>query len=153
MNHISSLRLLLAIGLLSQASCIEDQPDPVAPPTSENLSVSVQHRAPAPGEGIPRLQLAAGAGSVTIRVSRPALCGTLVTAGVSRGTRDLTIVARVSPDPLALCAASVSPYVVDYEGTVSALAPGDYEVRVFEGMADREPRFLGSGAVRVTSVQ
>ena len=153
MNQISSFRLLMAIGLISQASCIEDQPDPIAPPTSENLSVSVQHRAPAPGEGIPRLQLAAGAGSVTIRVSRHALCGTLVSAGVSRGTRDLTIVARVSPDPLAMCAASVSPYVVDYEGTVSALAPGDYEVRVFEGIADREPGFLALGRVRVASAR
>src|SRR6476661_2570885 len=76
----------------------------VAPEASEPLPVSVQHRTATPGESIPTIHATAGVGSVTIRVTRHALCATLVDATVNRGVGEIDVVSHVWNNPAALCA-------------------------------------------------
>ncbi|SRR6266542_1591775 len=122
-----------------------------APPTSESLAVSVQTRSATAGESIPTVRISGEAGAVTVKVTRAAMCGTLVNAGVSRGANALAVVAHVSTNPAADCIA-VSPvsWVVDYAGTITGVAAGSYTVRVFEGAGDNEPRLIGSASVSVS---
>jgi hypothetical protein len=145
MEYPSYFRALLVLGLASQASCSEQL---IAPATPEILPVSVQTRSPAPNEKIPTVQLSGGSGALTIRVTRAAMCATIVSAGVSRRGDELAIVARVSSDPLALCIGIYQ--VVDYQGTITSLRAGRYQVRIFEAIADGTPQLIGSGAVTVS---
>ena len=148
MNRSLSLRLLLVVGLISQASCSELL---TAPRTSEILPVSVQTRSPVAGEVVPTVRISGGMGYVSVRVTTTGACATLVSAGVSRRANELSVVAHVGPNPAALCAAVIRVLVADYEGTINAVAPGTYRVRVFEAFADGEPKLIGSSAVSVTS--
>ena len=148
MNYSSSVRLLVAVGLLSQASCSDSL---TAPRTSEILPVSVQTRSPVAGEVVPSVRVSGGMGYVSVSVTTTGTCATMVSAGVSRGFNELTVVAHVGPNPAALCAAVLQFLVADYHGTITAVAPGTYRVRVFEAFADNAPKLSGSGMVSVTS--
>ena len=122
----------------------------VAPEASEPLPVSVQHRTAAPGESIPTIHATAGIGSLTLRVTRHALCATIVDAAVNRGVDEIDVVAHVWNNPAALCAATIPPqFVVDYAGTVSSLPAGTYRLRVFEGVGKGPTHFIGSMTVTV----
>jgi hypothetical protein len=91
-------------------------------------------------------------GELVVRVTRPALCMTLVSAAVNRAPLRIDIVSHVSSNPNADCdMAGLSSYVVDYAGTVGSLPPGSYVVRVFEGTGDQSPRFLGSTKVSLSA--
>ena len=148
MNYSSSVRLLIAVGLLSQASCS----DPLtAPSTSEILPVSVQTRLPVAGEIVPSVRVSGGMGYVSVSVTTTGTCATMVSAGVSRRSDELAVVAHVGPNPAVLCAAVLQFLVADYQGTITAVAPGNYRVRVFEALADNAPKLIGSGTVSVTS--
>jgi len=146
MNYSSSVRLLVAVGLLSQASCSDSL---TAPRTSEILPVSVQTRSPVAGEIVPTVRISGGMGYVSVSVTTTGTCATMVSAGVSRGFDKLAVVAHVGPNPAALCAAVIQPLVADYHGTITAVAPGTYQVRVFEAFADGEPKLIGSATVSV----
>jgi hypothetical protein len=147
MNHSLSLRLLLVGGLLSQTSCNEPL---TAPATSEILPVSVQTRSPNTGEIVPTVRVSGGMEFVAVSVTRQAMCATIVSAGVSRRGDELSVVARVSPNPAAQCASDVPPLVVEYGGIINSVNPGTYRVRVFEAIADGEPKLIGSGTVSVS---
>jgi hypothetical protein len=149
MNRSLSLRLLLAVGLLSQASCTERL---TAPATSENLPVAVQTRSPSVGEVVPAVRVSGGMGYVAVSVTRAAAGCATVSAGVSRGTNELAVVAHVTPkapNPAALCAAVLPNLVVDYSGIINSVGAGTYRVRVFEGLADGAPTLIGSATVSV----
>ena len=148
MNYSSSVRLLVAVGLLSQASCSDSL---TAPRTSEILPVSVQTRSPVAGEIVPSVRVSGGMGYVSVSVTTTGTCATMVSAGVSRRSDELAVVAHVGPNPAALCAAVLQFLVADYQGTITAVAPGNYRVRVFEALADNAPKLIGSGTVSVTS--
>ena len=147
MNYSLSLRVLLLGGLLSQTSCNEPL---TAPSTSEILSVSVQTRSPNMGEPVPTVRISGGMAHVAVSVTRPAMCATIVSAGVSRRGDELAVVAHVSPNPAALCINDLQPFVVDYGGIINSVNPGTYRVRVFEAVADDEPKLIGSGTVSVS---
>lgn len=121
----------------------------VAPNASEPIAVSVQDRTAPDGERIPRIYVSASAGSVAVRVTRGALCGTRVNAAVNRGAGEVDVVSHVSANPSLLCAPTPARAVVDYAGTVSSLSAGRYRIRVFEGVGDGTPRFIGSAFVTV----
>jgi hypothetical protein len=146
MNYSSSVRLLVAVGLLSQASCSDSL---TAPRTSEILPVSVQTRSPVAGEVVPSVRVSGGMGYVSVSVTTTGTCATMVSAGVSRRSDELTVVAHVGPNPAAVCAAVLQFLVADYHGTITAVAPGNYRVRVFEGFADNAPKLIGSATVSV----
>ena len=120
----------------------------IAPATSEQLVVSAHERKPFWREPIPSVRISGGSGSVTIQVTRPGLCATVVDAGLSRAPGDLTVVARVSSDPAALCGPRLT-HVVDYEGTITMLSAGAYRVRVFDAARPNSPRLIGSATVSV----
>jgi hypothetical protein len=80
------------------------------------------------------------------------LCATLVQAAVKRSVGEIDVVSHVSSNPTALCGPTSASVVVDYTGTVSSLSPGPYRIRVFEGVADRTPEFIGSVSVTVPPV-
>jgi hypothetical protein len=147
MNYSLSLRLLLVGGLLSQASCSEPL---TAPATSEILQVSVQTRSPNVGEPVPTVRISGGMEYVAVSVTRQAMCATIASAGVSRRGDELAVVARVGTNPAAECAIDVPPFVVDYGGIINSVNPGTYRVRVFEALADGEPKLIGSGTVSVS---
>lgn len=147
MKHTLYLPLMLVTAVLSQASCGGDT---TAPPTSENLPVSVQTRLPNAGEEIPTVHISGGQGNVTIRVTTVGMCATVVAAGVSRGRNDLAVVARVSPNPAAMCTAELQATAADYEGTITSVPEGSYRVRVFEGLYGATPRLIGSAFVTVS---
>lgn len=136
--------------LLAAGSFLSCDGTITAPPTSEDLAVSVVHRNPIQGEQLPTVRILGGQNSVSVQVSRPGMCATLVEAGVSREPRELAVVARVSSNPAALCALIVS--VVDYAGTITAVPGGTYRVRVFEGVGDNTPQLIGSATVAVTGL-
>ena len=146
MNYSLSLRVLLVGGLISQTSCGEAL---TAPATSEILPVSVQTRSPVAGEIVPTVRVSGGMGYVAVRVTTTGACATVVSAGVRRRADELAVVARVGPNPLALCAAVLQFLVADYQGTITAVAPGNYRVRVFEAFADGAPKLIGSATVSV----
>lgn len=147
MKRSFSVLSVLGIMLLVASGC--RSPEPVAPKVSESLSVSVQTRTAAQSELIPTIHASPGTASVTIRVTRAAMCATLVSAAVSRGVGELDVVSQVSAHPAANCAPIPARTVVDYTGTVNSLSAGAYRVRVFEGEGDRTPRFIGSVAITV----
>jgi len=147
MNYSLSLRVLLVGGLLSQTSCNEPL---TAPSTSEILPVSVQTRSPNTGEIVPTVRISGGMEYVAVSVTRQAMCATIVSAGVSRRGDELSVVARVGANPAALCAMGSSTFVVDYGGIINSVNPGTYRVRVFEAVADGEPKLIGSGTVSVS---
>lgn len=147
MNYSLSLRALLVVGLVSQASCSEPL---TAPATSEILPVSVQTRSPVAGEIVPTVRVSGGMEYVAVSVTRPAMCATIVNAGVSRRADELAIVAHVAPNPAALCASDLPTFVVDYGGIINSVRAGTYRVRVFEAVADGEPKLIGSGTVSVS---
>ena len=88
-------------------------------------------------------------GYVSVSVTTTGTCATMVSAGVSRRSDELAVVAHVGPNPAALCAAVLQFLVADYQGTITAVAPGIYRVRVFEAFADGVPKLIGSGTVSV----
>ena len=145
-------RLLLACSAMAALAIVPGcrSAELVVPEATETLPVSVQHRTKAEGESTPTIHVSPSAGSVTIRVTRHALCGTLVSAAVHRGVGEIDVVSRLSNNPSALCAATIPDFiVVDYSGTVSSLAAGTYRIRVFEGEGYDPPRFVGSVSVTV----
>jgi hypothetical protein len=147
MKQTLSVLSVLTIILGVAPSCRSSEP--VAPSASEPFPVSVQTRIAAQSESIPTIHASAGTGSVTIRVTRGAMCATLVSAAVNRGVGEIDVVSQVSANPAANCAASPIREVVDYSGTLNALSPGTYRIRVFEGEGDGTPKFIGSASVRV----
>jgi hypothetical protein len=82
-----------------------------------------------------------------MRVTRGALCATVVTAGVKREIGGLAIVTRVSSNPGIFCIEQYS--VVDYAGTVFSLPSGKYRVRIFEAQEDGKPQEISTGIVTV----
>lgn len=122
----------------------------IAPATSEQLAVSVHERRPNLRERVPTVRISGGTGSVTIEVTRPGMCATIVDAGLSRAPGDLAVVARVSSDPAALCG-PILTHVVDYKGTITMLSAGAYRVRVFDAGWPNNPRLIGSATVSVTA--
>jgi hypothetical protein len=147
MKRSVSALSVLTITLLVAPGC--RSLDPVAPGATEPLPVSVQTRTAARIEFIPKIHAIPGAGSVTIRVTRGAMCATLVTAAVSLGVGEIDVVSQVSGDPTAHCAPIPANQVVDYTGTVNSLSAGAYRIRVFEGEGDGPPKFIGSVSIRV----
>jgi hypothetical protein len=147
MNYSLSLRVLLVGGLLSQASCSEPL---TAPATSETLPVSVQTRSPNTDEIVPTVRVSGGMSYVAVSVTRQAMCATLVSAGVSRVGDAIAVVARVAPNPAAQCASDSPNLVVDYGGIINSVGAGTYRVRVFEAIADGEPKLIGSATVNVS---
>lgn len=123
----------------------------IAPATSEQLAVSIHERTPYLGEPIPTVHISGGTGSVTIEVTRPGMCATVVDAGLSRAPGDLAVVARVGSDPAALCAGPIFTHVVDYKGTITLLSAGAYRVRVFDAAWPNNPQLIGSATVSVTA--
>ena len=144
-----SVLSVLAITLLVAPGCRSSEP--VAPNASEPLPVSVQTRTAAQSDLIPTIHASPSAGSVTIRVTRGAMCATLVSAAVNRGVGEVDVVSRISADPTANCAPIPAREVVDYTGTVNSLSAGTYRIRIFEGEGDRTPKFIGSASVTVPS--
>jgi hypothetical protein len=144
-----SILSVLAPTLLVASGCRSS--DAVAPAASEPLPVSVSTRVAAQNELIPTIHASPGAGSVTISVTRGAMCATLVSAAVSRGVGQIDIVSKVSANPAANCAATAVRQVVDYSGTVRSLSAGTYRIRVFEGEGDRTPKFIGLVSATVPS--
>jgi hypothetical protein len=149
MKRSASVLSVLTITLLVAPGC--ESPEPAAPSATEPLPVSVQTRTAAPTKLIPMISATPGAGSVTIRVTRRALCATLVSAAVNRGVGEIDVVSQVSADPAAHCAPIPASKVVDYTGTVDALSAGTYRIRVFEGEGERTPKFIGSASITVAS--
>ena len=141
-------RAILAATVALQLSCGQTE-SPTAPEATEPFPVTIQTREAAKGEAVPTVHAVAGAGSITIRVTRRALCATIVDATVRRGTGQVDIVAHVWPNPAALCAAVLSNTVVDYTGTLSALPSGPYLIRVFDGNTNGSPPFIGSVTINV----
>lgn len=138
---------VIAVSFLATVAC---GTEPTAPPASKPLAVSIQYRMREQGEAVPSVHASSAAGALTIRVSRTALCATQVRAAIRRGVGTVDVVSHVSPDPAALCTASEADRVVDYTGTVSALPPGNYRVRVLEGVGDGAPRYIGAQLVTVS---
>jgi len=141
---------ILAATLALQLGCGHTE-SLTAPQATEPFPVTIRTRTPAQGETIPTIRAVAGPGSITITVTRVAMCATEVNAAVRRSPSHLDIVAHVWPNPGALCLASVSNAVVDYTGTVISLAPGPYLVRVFDGNTEGSPPFIGSLSISVPS--
>lgn len=147
MKQNLSMWVLMSVGLIS---C--DTTDPIAPPTSEQMAVSVQHRTSAPGEQVPTVRITGAQGTVTVAVTRRGMCATLVDAGISRAPGELAVVARVSSNPAALCALLNVETVVDYSGTISSVPGGLYRVRVFEAEGGGSPRLIGSATVTASGI-
>lgn len=123
----------------------------IAPATTEQLAVSVQERRPILGEPIPTVRISGGTGNVTIEVTRPGMCATVVVAGLSRAPGALAVVARVSSNPAALCAGPIFTHVVDYKSTITSLSAGAYRVRVFDAEWPNSPRLIDSATVSVSA--
>jgi hypothetical protein len=147
MKRSVSVLSVLIITLLVAPGCRTSEP--VSPSATEPLPVSVRTRTAAQRELIPTINAVPGAGSVTIRVTRGAMCATLVRAAVNRGVGEIDLVSQVSADPTANCAPIPVRQVVDYTGTVDSLSAGAYRVRVFEGEGDGPPKFMGSASITV----
>jgi hypothetical protein len=102
-----------------------------------------------PAERVPAVQVVGGAGLIQIRVSRPALCTAITNARVGVTGRELTMITNVSPNPAALCA-PLGGQLLEYSGTVRALAPGTYTVRVWESFSVARPDLLETTTVTVS---
>ena len=133
---------LFAIALA--AGCGGDG-NPVAPDATEPFPVNVATRVAAQGEPVPAFQVTQATGLTwIIKVTRPAMCATIVNSFIWRGTYQIAIVSHVSPDPTANCAPIPPNEVVDYTGSIFGLAHGRYLIQIFEGEGDRPPGFMGS---------
>jgi hypothetical protein len=147
MNQSLYLRLIGGVCVVFQLSC--DAGRVAAPPTSEQVPVTVKTRAAIAGEPVPAIHVWGGANRITFQVTRVALCLTIVDAGLSRAGHALSVVAHVWADPLADCFATSPPPVVDYGGALVVVAPGAYLVRIFEANGNETPRLLGSAVATV----
>ena len=136
------LSVLLLVGMGVQAACT----DSLVPGATEPLALTVQTRPPVAGERLPVLEVTGHAGTVRVQVARPDLACTLAEASVGRVAGTLTVVARVSGDPAALCAGG---FVVEYAGLIEDLASGQYRVRIYEAVGSGRPRLLGTRTVTV----
>ena len=143
-----SVATALAVAALVALGCRSSEL--VAPDASEPLPVSVQHRTAAQGEATPTIHASAGVGSITLRVTRHALCATLVSAAVNRGVGEIDVVSQLWNNPSALCAATIpANHLVDYTGVVSSVTAGTYRIRVFEREGYGPTKFIGSTSVTV----
>ena len=147
MKHGVSVGVLVATVLAT--ACLGGDNGPVAPNATEPFDVTVTNRTAADGEPFPVSVVTAGPGQLTVKVTRHALCGTIVHAFVFRATTEIDIVTHVSSDPAANCGTIPANAVVDYEGTITAVVPARYNVRLFEGEGDAAPKLLGSGVITV----
>ena len=138
---------VVGAGLVLQLSC--DGGQAIAPPTTEQLSVTSSTRAQVPGEAIPTTRISAGTSAISFQVSTAGSCAPILEAGLSRRGSDLSVVTRMWGDPLADCFVSPSPRVLEYGGSIAVIVPGAYRVRVFEANGNEEPRLIGSTVVRV----
>mgnify|MGYP001168830000 CR=1 FL=1 len=140
--------LTAAASALLLAAC-GDPTAPTAPIATEVLDAQVIYRVATAAERLPSVRATGNAGAITVRVSRPALCGTLVSARVARARGTVAVVASVAADPASLCGQSLAVGVVEYSVLVARVPPGMWTVQVFEGLADGPPRFLADTQVRV----
>lgn len=147
MNQSLYLRLIGGACVVFQLSC--DAGQLAAPPTSEQLAVTVTRRTAMPGEVVPTIRVSGGAIAIAFQVSRQALCGTIVDAGLGRAQHELSVVARVWSDPLADCATIPRSALVDYSGKILVVAPGSYLVRIFDANGNETPRLIGSAVATV----
>ena len=148
---MKSVSLRVAIGAMVIVGCgqpaapeIIDIPDDLVPVTLVQGDVRAVNRAPEP----PRVTLDAVSGGVRFQVTRAWLCAMLGSAGYrveSVGSSTMTIVASVSANPAALCAAMVGEQ--DYSGTVPATPGRSYDVRFYEQVADGPARLLATRRV------
>jgi hypothetical protein len=146
-------RLFLIAILGALAGCGDSTPPTAlaalaAPETTESLPLTLSVRAPVLRERLPSLTVTGLEGSVRVKVARPDIACTLASAGVARSPGVLTVVARVSGNPLALCA---SGFVVEYSGAIGNVAPGRYQVLIYEALGDGQPRLLGMRTVIVVA--
>ena len=118
---------------------------------SELLPLSVEHRALRTGEHVPSVSVTPGRRALGVAVSRIAFCLTQASAAFARAAGELTVVARVSSHPAALCSPNSGDWIVDYSGTIESLTAGRYRVFVYEGIADGRPKLLWAGSVTVPS--
>jgi hypothetical protein len=149
MNQTLCLRVLGGVCVVFQLSC--DAAQLAAPSTSEQLAVTVQNRTAMPGEVVPTIHVSGGVFSVAFQVSRQAMCGTIVEAGLARGQHELSVVARVWSGALADCATIPPSALVDYNGTILVTAPGSYLVRIFDANGNETPHLIGSAGAIVTA--
>jgi hypothetical protein len=149
MNRTLCLRVLGGVCVVFQLSC--DAGQLAAPSTSEQLAVTVQNRTAMPGEVVPTIHVSGGVFSVAFQVSRQAMCGTIVEAGLGRGQHELSVVARVWSGALADCFTIPRSALVDYSGKILVVAPGSYLVRIFDANGNETPRLIGSARATVTA--
>jgi hypothetical protein len=149
MNQSLYLRVIGGVCVVFQLSC--DAGQLAAPPTSEQLAVTVTRRTAMPGEVVPTIHVSGGANTIAFQVTRHALCGTIVDAGLGRVQHELSVVARVWSGALADCATIPPSALVDYSGTILVVAPGAYLVRVFEANGNETPRLIGSAVATVAA--
>lgn len=120
------------------------------PSTSEQLALAIQPNTTWGNSQLPEVRITAGPGIVTVLMTRRQICGGQVVAGLSRAPGDLAIVVRqVSSDSLVVCAPLIALF--DYTGTITALPPMLYRVRVFEAESTSRFRLIGSATVSVSA--
>ena len=112
--------------------------------------MTVVTRTAAQGEPVPAFQVTQSTGqTLNIKVTRPAMCATIVNSFIARGPNRIAIVSHVSPNPLANCVPIPPNEVVDYSGTVSGLTAGKYLIQIFEGEGDAPAGFMGALSINV----
>jgi len=145
-SHV--LSMLLLVGLGAQLACSDDAFDPGGPfapaEATEPLALTLRTRPPVFMERLPALEVSGVVGGIRVQVARPDIACTIAEASVGRAPGVLTVVARVSGDPLAFCSGGL---VVEYAGVINGLAPGRYTVHVYEAVGDGTPRRLGTRTV------
>jgi hypothetical protein len=120
------------------------------PSTSEQLALAIQPNTSWGDAQLPGVRISAGPGSVTVVMTRRQSCAGRLVAGLNRAPGDLAIVVRqVSPDSLVVCAPLI--VLLDYSGTITALPPRSYRVRVFEAESSNRSRLIGSATVSVSA--
>lgn len=112
--------------------------------------MTVVTRTAAQGEPVPSFEVTQSTGqTLTIKVTRPAMCATIVNAFIARSPSRIAVVSHVSGNPAANCVPIPPNEVVDYSGTVSGLTPGRYLIQIFEGEGDAPAGFVGSLSINV----
>lgn len=149
MKHSITRAALIAV-MAAGAACAEptaafiDVPDDLLPVSLVTGEVRTVASAPEP----PRVTLEAVSNGLRFKVTRSWLCAMIGSAGYqiqSVGASTMTIVASVSPNPAALCAAVVGEQ--DYSGTVPATSGRTYTVRFYEQVGDGRARLLRTESV------
>lgn len=141
---------LCAAALLLVASCSDPHPSILAPVATESLVTVARGRAVIPNETLPNVRVSSSGTDIVVEVSRPDLCVTVVSALGAREGDVVSVVAEVSPNPLARCVPNVPvSWVVDYRITVPRLDTRAWKVRVFERGPGAEPVFLTEQQVKV----